>query len=122
MTANLTRRAALGSLAAVAATPALAKAPMLGPLRPIVNRVKLGGFEITTILDGAVPRDGLHPLFGANADASEVAALAAENGLPTTGAEFTFVPTLVNTGKELVLFDTGAGSGDRPARAPSPQW
>ena len=44
---NLTRRAALGALAATAATPVLAKAPMLGPLRPMVNRVKLGGFEVT---------------------------------------------------------------------------
>ena len=107
MTLHLTRRAALGSLAAAAATPVLAKAPMLGPLRPMVNRVKLGAFEVTTILDGTWAREGLHPLFGANATADEVAALAASNGLPTGEAEFTFVPIVVNTGSELVLFDTG---------------
>ncbi|MEM7269591.1 MAG: MBL fold metallo-hydrolase [Pseudomonadota bacterium] len=116
MTPSFTRRAALASLAAAAATPALAKAPMLGPLRPLVNRVKLGAFEITTILDGAAPREGLHPMFGANASAEEVSALAVENGLPCNAAEFTFVPTLVNTGAELILFDTGNGQGARPGR------
>lgn len=96
---NLTRRAALGALAATAATPVLAKAPMLGPLRPMVNRVKLGGFEVTTILDGTWAREGLHPMFGGNADADEVSALAAANGLPTGAAEFTFTPVIVNTGQ-----------------------
>jgi hypothetical protein len=33
------------------------------------------------------------------------------NGLPTTNFEHHFVPTFVNTGKELVLFDTGNGKG-----------
>ena len=113
---NLTRRAALGALAATAATPVLAKAPMLGPLRPMVNRVKLGGFEVTTILDGTWAREGLHPMFGGNADADEVSALAAANGLPTGAAEFTFTPVIVNTGAELILFDTGNGEGRRPGR------
>ena len=113
---QITRRSALAGLAAATAAPAFAGAPMLGPLRPMVNRVKLGAFEITTILDGAMAREGLHPIFGANASAEDVSALAVENGLPGNEAEFTFVPTLVNTGRELVLFDTGAGSGDRPAR------
>ena len=116
MTLHLTRRAALGAFAAAAATPVLAKAPMLGPLRPMVNRVKLGAFEVTTILDGTWAREGLHPLFGANATADEVAALAAANGLPTGEAEFTFVPIVVNTGAELVLFDTGNGEARRPGR------
>ncbi|MEM7060704.1 MAG: MBL fold metallo-hydrolase [Pseudomonadota bacterium] len=111
---HMTRRTALGALAATAASPAFAKAPMLGPLRPRVNRVKLGAFEVTTILDGATPRDSLHPMFGANASAEEVAALAVENGLPGGMAEFTFVPTLVNTGTELILFDTGSGEAARP--------
>jgi hypothetical protein len=33
------------------------------------------------------------------------------NGLPTTNFEHHFVPTFLNTGKELALFDTGNGKG-----------
>ena len=50
----ITRRTALaGGLAGLAA-PAFAGAPLLGPLRPVANRVKLGAFEVTTVFDGAV--------------------------------------------------------------------
>jgi hypothetical protein len=38
-------------------------------------------------------------MFGGNADADEVSALAAANGLPTGAAEFTFTPVIVNTGQ-----------------------
>src|SRR5262245_12546542 len=33
------------------------------------------------------------------------------NGLPATNFEHHFAPTFVNIGKELVLFDTGNGTG-----------
>ena len=55
-------------------------------------------------------------MFGGNADADEVSALAAANGLPTGAAEFTFTPVIVNTGAELILFDTDNGEGRRPGR------
>ncbi|MEL6792707.1 MAG: MBL fold metallo-hydrolase [Pseudomonadota bacterium] len=112
----ITRRAALaGGLAALSA-PAFADAPMLGPLRPVANRVKLGAFEVTTILDGAVVFDGPYPIFGGNASEAEVQALAAANGLPTSKMEISFTPTIANTGSKLVLFDTGNGAGARPGR------
>jgi hypothetical protein len=48
---------AAASLGVVGAeTPARASAPMLGVLRPSVYRFKLGGFEVTNLLDGFVPR------------------------------------------------------------------
>ena len=46
--------------------PALAKAPMAGVLRPQVYRFKLGGFEVTTVFDGAVQPKAPHKIFGAN--------------------------------------------------------
>ncbi|MEO0762490.1 MAG: hypothetical protein AAFZ09_11880, partial [Pseudomonadota bacterium] len=104
-----------GGLAALSA-PAFADAPMLGPLRPVANRVKLGAFEVTTILDGAVVFDGPYPIFGGNASEAEVQALAAANGLPTSKMEISFTPTIANTGSKLVLFDTGNGAGARPGR------
>lgn len=115
----ITRRAALTTMAgglALAAGPSFASAPMLGSLRPMVNRVTLGAFEVTTIMDGAVVLDGPHPIFGQNVEAAEVQALAAENGLPTEKMEISFTPVLVNTGSQLVLFDTGNGEGARPGR------
>lgn len=117
---DLNRRTALLGLGAggalLSAGPALSAADMLGSLRPNVNRVKLGGFEVTTILDGAVVLDGPYPIFGGNASEAEVQALAVENRLPPNKLEISFTPVLVNTGKELILFDTGNGAGARPGR------
>lgn len=117
----LTRRNALklgggaGVLAIAGVLPTLARAaaPMLGVLRPQVYRFKLGDFEVTNILDGFVQNPSLHPTFGSDQPAEAVAALAQANGLPTR-FDHHYVPTLVNTGKELVLFDTGNPRGRTP--------
>jgi hypothetical protein len=82
-------------------------APMLGVLRPQIYRFRLGSFEITQILDGFRVGPGPHP-FGQDQSAENVHNLLEVNGLPTTSFDHHFVPTLVNTGKELVLFDTQA--------------
>jgi glyoxylase-like metal-dependent hydrolase (beta-lactamase superfamily II) len=79
-------------------------------MQPTIYRFKLGGFEVATILDGKSMRDGLHPAFGGNAPAEEVHALARANNIDTNRFEHAYIPTLVNTGKELVLFDTGNGA------------
>jgi glyoxylase-like metal-dependent hydrolase (beta-lactamase superfamily II) len=86
-----------------------------GVLRSSVCRVRLGGFEITTMLDGVTQRGGPHPLFGADQPAAAVERLALANRLPPTRFEHSYTPTLVNTGRELVLFDTGNGA---PRRSP----
>jgi glyoxylase-like metal-dependent hydrolase (beta-lactamase superfamily II) len=80
---------------------------------PSIHHFSLGGFEITTILDGALQR-APHPTFGENQPAEAVAALAKANGLSATAYEHVYVPTLVNTGRERVLFDTGNGQGRDP--------
>jgi glyoxylase-like metal-dependent hydrolase (beta-lactamase superfamily II) len=102
-------------LAAGAGLPAAghAAAPMQGVLRPQVYRFKLGSFEVTNILDGFVQNPSLHPTFGADQPAEAVQALAKANGIPTN-FDHPYVPTLVNTGKELVLFDTGNPKGRMP--------
>ncbi|MEM8786887.1 MAG: MBL fold metallo-hydrolase [Pseudomonadota bacterium] len=113
----LTRRTLLQTTAAaLAASPALAEAPMLGASRPTYRRVTLGGFEVTTLLDGAVPVEGPQPIFGGNTTVEAVEGLLTENNLPTDRMEFTFNPVLVNTGSALILFDTGNGAPARPAR------
>jgi len=110
--------AAAGALAAPAIVgrirPATAAAPMLGPRASEVYRFKLGGFECTTVLDGTVIMDGPHPIFGENQPAADVQAYAEANLLPSQKMVNSFTPLMVNTGSELVLFDTGNGAARRP--------
>ncbi|GJM03508.1 MAG: MBL fold metallo-hydrolase [Rhodomicrobium sp.] len=94
-----------------------AAAPKLGPSFPMIIRFELGDFEITNILDTIAMRDGPYPIIGENASEAEVQALMKENLLPETRWQPGFTPTLINTGQELILFDTGngdAGSVKRP--------
>ena len=86
---------------------------MQGEMQPSIYRFKLGGFEVATFLDGKSIRDGLHPNFGGNASADEVHALARANNIDTNRFEHAYIPTLVNTGKQVVLFDTGNGALSR---------
>jgi glyoxylase-like metal-dependent hydrolase (beta-lactamase superfamily II) len=114
---SFSRRAVLAGAATTLAAPAIlsqthiarAEAPMMGATSASFNRIKLGDFEVTTLLDGNRASDGPHPIFGENQEAGAVAALMEENFLPPTRTEFVFTPVVVNTGSELVLFDTGLG-------------
>jgi glyoxylase-like metal-dependent hydrolase (beta-lactamase superfamily II) len=107
---------AAAGFAAGAAFPgtALAAAPKSGHAVPSYYRFDLGEFEVTTILDGSVQVDGPHPIFGESVSAAEVQALAAQHFLPADRMAISFTPVMVNTGAELVLFDTGNGAGRRP--------
>ena len=106
--------AALGALGSAVPHAAQAVAPMMGVSRPSIYRFKLGAFEVTNILDGFVQGNGPHPIFGSNQPAEAVQALVTSQGLPATRHENPFVVTLVNTGKELVLFDAGNARGRAP--------
>jgi glyoxylase-like metal-dependent hydrolase (beta-lactamase superfamily II) len=108
---TLTRRAILGSaaalpLAAMTGT-ARAAAPMLGAATTRFNRVTLGDFEVTTLLAATMPRPEPQTIFGLNVSAEEFAQVSAANNIPIDQAQFFFTPTVINTGTELVLFDTG---------------
>jgi len=83
---------------------------MQGEMQPSIFRFKLGDFEVATIMDSKVIRTGLTPSFGGEAAAAEIKALAAVNRIDADRYEHPFTPTLVNTGKELVLFDSGNGT------------
>ena len=120
---GMTRRGALLAGAGAVIAPALgaglvtsarAKAPMMGAAVPEVYRFQLGDFEITTIADGAIQLDGPHPIFGNNQSPEDVQAYAQENFLSPSRMEISFTPVIVNTGSELVMFDTGNGAGRRP--------
>ena len=85
-------------------------ASMQGEMQPTIYRFKLGGFEVATIMDSKVIREGLTPSFGGEAGAAEVKVLAAAARIDGNRYQHPFTPIVVNTGKELVLFDTGNGS------------
>ena len=113
---DLNRRrflAGAGTTAAVALVGAPGSewgaAPMLGPVEPKVYRFELGGFEATMIADSNAFVDGPWPLIGGNAERSAVDELMTANLLPANKYQPGFTPMIVNTGKEVVIFDTGNG-------------
>ena len=108
---TLTRRTILGSAAALplaaAATRTQASATLSGPSLANFQRVKLGSFDVTNILAGNRTVEDPQSIFGMNVDADTFNQVSAEAKLPTNAAQFFFTPTVINTGAELVLFDTG---------------
>ncbi len=90
-------------------------AQLLGTLRPQIYRFKLGAVEITTLLDGALVRDAISPPYAIGESSEAIAAQAAANFLPADKFEHVFTVTIVNTGSQVVLFDTGNGADRRGA-------
>ncbi|MCX7287659.1 MAG: MBL fold metallo-hydrolase [Rhodobacterales bacterium] len=110
---TLSRRQALfaGATMPFASTlltrPALAQETMQGSGFAPWNRFKLGSFEVTTLLAGTRAGDKPQETFGTNATPEEFAALSAANFIPADRIQSFFTPTVVNTGAEIILFDTG---------------
>lgn len=122
------RRHLLASAAAMTAaplalstlmTPAGAATPAkLGAWQPRHWRYKVGAFELTTIADSEVFIDGPFPLIGGNVPEEDVVALMRDSLLPEHKYQPGFSPMIVNTGSDVVLFDTGNGENGfvpRPA-------
>ncbi|MCK0150730.1 MBL fold metallo-hydrolase [Marivita sp. S6314] len=109
---TITRRTALTGLAAaplasLASTPVLAQAAQQGPQIPRISRFGVGNFEVTTLLVGSRTVEEPQGIFGMNVSAEEFSSVSATAHIPIGKAQFFFHPTLVNTGSELILFDTG---------------
>jgi glyoxylase-like metal-dependent hydrolase (beta-lactamase superfamily II) len=103
--------------AASSFVPAWAQnAPNLGtPTLPVpgFRRMKLGGVEIVSLIDG-VARRPLGEEFVKNAPLAEVRALLASQGLPTEYIDIPFTPFLVVAGNRRILMDTGLGEFGGP--------
>lgn len=94
--------------AATATLPGLAMAQDVAPVTPLPARTfTLGDFSVTTLLVGSFPNDAPQETFGMNVTPEEFAAVSAANFIPADRAQGYFTPTLVNTGSERILFDTG---------------
>lgn len=112
-----------GALAAPAILPRLASAqdaaaPAAGAEpAPRIHSFPLGGFKVTVISDGKRVSEKPQETFGTNQTPEAVGELLTANFLPADKFVNGFSPTLVDTGSEVVLFDTGMGEGGREAGA-----
>ncbi len=107
--AALTGAAALPLAAGLTATtgPARAAAEMKGMAIAPYHRFKLGAFDVTALLAGTRTVEEPQSIFGMNVSSEEFAEVSDQSYLPVDKAQFFFTPTIVNTGSELILFDTG---------------
>ncbi len=101
---------ALPALAFAAGSVRLAQAHD-GSSTPNANKrtFMLGDFEVSTLLAGSRIVEEPQSIFGMNVDADEFAAVSEANFIPVDSARFFFTPTVVRTGEDVVLFDTGFG-------------
>jgi glyoxylase-like metal-dependent hydrolase (beta-lactamase superfamily II) len=115
---NLTRRAALAAgaaLPAAALIPATARAAAhaaSGPAQPKARGAMLGDMTVTALLAGSALREGdQQETFGMNVDAETFAEVSRAAFIPTDAATFFFTPTVVQSGENTILFDTGLNAG-----------
>ncbi len=116
MTLNLTRRAALAGaaaapLAATISSPlqAAGTGDMPKPLH--ARAFQVGDYTVHSLLAGSTARDGVKDIFGGGASDAAFSEVASENFISDESAQFYFTPTLVDTGSQKILFDTGLNAG-----------
>lgn len=98
---------------ALLASPAILKSAMSQPAAPVQPQVsgfyrfKVGSFTVTTVHDGffARPLEG----FVRNAPLAEVQAVLRDAFLPQDRLVIPFTVTFLDTGRDLVVFDSGNG-------------
>ncbi len=104
---HLLLAAGAAPLAVLPAGPVLASAAQIAISTVDFRRFRVGQFEVTTLLAGMRTVDNPQAIFGMNVSEEDFANASKAANIPTNAAQFFFTPTLVNTGAELVLFDTG---------------
>jgi glyoxylase-like metal-dependent hydrolase (beta-lactamase superfamily II) len=115
---SVTRRtflagSALGALS-VCADPAAAAAPPADKETPGIYRYRIGTFELTALYDGIWYRP-ISDTFIRNAPFAEVEHALADAFMPADKLATPFTTLIVNTGKKLVLLDTGTGGQIAPS-------
>jgi glyoxylase-like metal-dependent hydrolase (beta-lactamase superfamily II) len=115
----LTRRHLLGGAAMTAASSligtsaARAAAPMAGKQGPSFYRYKVGDFEVTALSEGAVRNANVQNM-ALNQSVPDIQKALGAAFLPTDQVTNYFNVVVVNTGKNLVLFDSGFGDNGPP--------
>ncbi|MGG7516353.1 MBL fold metallo-hydrolase [Allorhizobium undicola] len=80
---------------------------------PQIHGFKFGSFQVVVIQDGIGVSDNPSQTFGTNQKPEDVAALLQKNFLPTEKFANGYHPVLIDTGKDVVIFDTGFGEQGR---------
>lgn len=120
-TLSISRRTLFVSAAAALAAPAIlsrasfAQEPSEDTMavHPQTKSFRIGKFAVSTIRDGKVVSEKPQETFGTNQKPEDVAAALEANMLPADRFINSFAPTLVDTGSDVILFDTGFGEGGR---------
>ena len=110
---NIRRRAVLGAAAGIAATElrpgdVVAAAAFRNDLPPAWYRFRLGAFEATVVSDGRLPL-GQPTLAFPVSPPAEVVGLLRDGFLTPDAATLEQNVLVLNTGRQLILFDTGMG-------------
>lgn len=103
------RHLLLGAGALMLPGLAQAKMPMGQAQAPYLYRFKLGDAECTVVSDGQLPLGDPNASF-LNITKDEIARELTENFLPTANAVLEQNILVVNTGSQVILFDTGMGT------------
>ncbi|VVQ10759.1 hypothetical protein PS925_03416 [Pseudomonas fluorescens] len=91
---------------ALVTSSAMAQAPQQGTQAPGYFRLALGDYEVTALFDGY---NDLSPKLLQGMNQGQIRALLARRSIETPGVQTAFNAFLVNTGKQLILVDSGAG-------------
>lgn len=87
---------------------ARAAAPFRNDVPPAWYRFRFGEYEATIISDGRLPLGKPEPAFPASPP-NEIVSLLRDNFLPPDAATLEQNALVLNTGRQLILFDTGMG-------------
>ena len=100
--------AGLAAGAAILQRPALAAAPFQNAVPAAWYRFRFGEYEATIVSDGRLPLGKPEPAFPAS-PLDEIVGLLRANFLPPDAATLEQNALVLNTGRQLILFDTGMG-------------
>ncbi|MBR0683114.1 MBL fold metallo-hydrolase [Roseomonas eburnea] len=108
---TISRRALLGAGAAAATLPLIraeAAAPFVGRGAPAWYRFRFGDYEATVVSDGSLPLGKPDDAFTGSRP-GEIGALLRAHFLDPNAATLEQNALVLNTGRHLILFDTGMG-------------
>lgn len=103
--------------AAGSLSPAFADQPTASASGFEVKQYKFGSFKITVVSDGATVQERPWETYGTDQPEDAVKNLLQQNFLPTDKFAVSYAPAIIDTGREIILVDTGFGESLRSGGA-----